>query len=846
VIRVLGAKTVRLALDADALTNSNVAKALFACNERLIAEGFVIELERWELAIGKGIDEVLAVGKKPDVLVGDDASQAIKGIVQAAGVETPVIPASELEARIQSALDQRGAAGIFSDQQLLEALAETSLTDPAQSAIHREILRRADVKLRDLDRALKPLQKKLRAENPAAAIVETENYFVSDDGYICRQKMTFDGLVSVPLANFNAQIVEQVTHDDGAEQRIVLAIQGNLAGGRTFPRVEVPAEEFAGMTWPIAYWGTQAVVSAGASARDHLRAAVQTLSGEVPRRKVHGHTGWRNIDGLWCYLHASGAIGAKGFVHDVMVALPEALTGYQLPEPRAAPALVNAVRASLGLLELAPMRIAIPPLAAVYRAVLGDVDHALHLAGPTGVFKTELAALAQQHFGPSMDARHIPGSWTSTGNALEATAFAAKDAILVVDDFAPIGSSADVQRLHREADRLLRAQGNHSGRQRMRPDGGLRPTKPPRGLIVSTGEDVPRGQSLRARLLINEIAAGDIDRQRLTECQADARQGLYAEALAGFIRWLAPRYESIRNGLRAEIGQLRESATGAGQHARTPGIVADLAVGLKYLLAFAVEAGAISQEESKILWDQGWDALREVATEQGSHQIAAEPTAHFLRLLAGALASGRVHVAGPNGECPDVAPEAWGWRVEPSKGDADHSARYPQGLRIGWLDGEDDLFLEPEASFAGAQRLAAEQGDNLGITPVTMWKRLREKNLLMTVDGPRNTNTIRRSLEGQRRKVLHLHRFSITGEKLTNLTTESSEDENAGESGHFPGQVAGQFSNGDAQDLTKKTDQIIEPNDALVSLVRSYTPGNGPTNSISDSPTCNQFIEGDL
>src|SRR6185503_10786184 len=104
----------------------------------------------------------------------------------------------------------------------------------------------------------------------------------------------------------------------------------------------------------------------------------------------------------------------------------------------------------------------------------GSCDFGLQVTGPTGVFKSELAALAQQHFGAGLDARHFPGSWSSTGNALEATAFALKDAIMVVDDFAPCGSTSDVQRLHREADRLLRAQGNHSGRQRMRADSSLR------------------------------------------------------------------------------------------------------------------------------------------------------------------------------------------------------------------------------------------------------------------------------------------------------------------------------------------------------------------------------------
>jgi integrase len=112
-----------------------------------------------------------------------------------------------------------------------------------------------------------------------------------------------------------------------------------------------------------------------------------------------------------------------------------------------------------------------------------------------------------------MDARHLPANWASTGNALEGLALAAKDALLVVDDFWPSGSSADVQRLHREADRLFRGQGNRAGRQGMRADATLRPPKPPRGLLLSTGEDTPRGQSLRARLLVQEISPGDFGPQ---------------------------------------------------------------------------------------------------------------------------------------------------------------------------------------------------------------------------------------------------------------------------------------------------------------------------------------------
>ncbi|HZA24736.1 MAG TPA: hypothetical protein VFA32_19420, partial [Dehalococcoidia bacterium] len=173
--------------------------------------------------------------------------------------------------------------------------------------------------------------------------------------------------------------------------------------------------------------------------------------------------------------------------------------------------------------------------------------------GHTGAGKTELAALALQHFGAGLDARHLPGSWLSTDNALETLAFVAKDALLVVDDFCPTGSQYDLQTMHRKADRLFRGQGNTARRGRLQADGTLRPTRPPRGMLLSTGEDVPRGQSLQARLMVVEVpqnGIGAVGWQKLTDCQGKAAAGCYAQAMAGFIRWMAPQYREVRQRLR--------------------------------------------------------------------------------------------------------------------------------------------------------------------------------------------------------------------------------------------------------------------------------------------------------
>jgi hypothetical protein len=598
------------------------------------------------------------------------------------------------------------------------------------------------------------------------------------DGYLVLVRPTNDGEVTIPLARFTARIVEQTVIDDGVERRTVLAIEGRLADGTPLPRAEVPARDYSWVRWPVEMWGTRAVVLAGASTADHLRTAIQILSGDVPTRTVYAHLGWRELGGQWVYLHAAGAIGAAGPVEGIEVQVPDSLAGYVLPDPPAGEALVQAIRASLRILEVAPDRLAVPLLGAVHRGVLAPADYSLHVAGLTQIGKTELAALTQQHHGAGLDSRHLPGSWTSTGNSLESLAFAAKDSLLTVDDFAPSGSTYDVQRYHREADRFLRAQGNRAGRGRCRVDGTVRPSRPPRGTVLSTGEDVPRGQSLRARLLTLNMSPGELDWSLLTACQRDAAAGLYAEALAGYLRWLAPRYQAVRDGLRAEMAALRERVQVAGMNARTPGIIADLAIGWRWWLDFAVEVGAVTPAEREVLDARVWAALLVAGAEQAAHAEASDPVMRWLALLAGTLASGRAHVAGPDGDEPADA-GSWGWRREEyGSRDGLRERWVSQGRRIGWVDGVEaqDLYLEPEATYATVQQLAHEQGESLPVSEHTLRRRLHERGLLTTT-GNRSGRvqlTARRVLEGVRREVLHIRADSVYTSHTTTPCTPSA------------------------------------------------------------------------
>src|SRR5262249_30763374 len=153
------------------------------------------------------------------------------------------------------------------------------------------------------------------------------------------------------------------------------------------------------------------------------------------------------------------------------------LSRYALPRTAEDPR--QAMELSLQLFDVAPASVTVPLWAAVYRAPLASLfplDFSLWLGGFTGALQSTPAALALAHFG-DFDRKHLPGAWSSTANQLERRAFILKDSLFVIDDYAPSG--LDTREIETKAARLLRSQGNLSGRARLRSDLTERPAWPP-------------------------------------------------------------------------------------------------------------------------------------------------------------------------------------------------------------------------------------------------------------------------------------------------------------------------------------------------------------------------------
>jgi hypothetical protein len=655
----------------------------------------------------------------------------------------------------------------------------------------------------------------------------------------------------VILSNFTAEIMADVITDDGAERTRSYAINAAIAGRHL--SFDVSAKDLSRCEWIDEHVGARARITTGRDMKSHFINAIKYCS--QPEEQFHyAHTGWRLIDDEMVYLHASGAVRqvrqvrqvkkkylpnfsvfdeaacrddlevvknvisqvsqVRQVVSSVRVSLTGPLVNYVLPTDREK--MQEAIQASLRIMDLTKDTITCPLYASVWRAPLPDVNFGLHLAGQTGWGKTELVALLQQHFGASMIPKNLPGSWESTENSLEMLLFQAKDTIVVIDDFKPKGGKNEQDRLHSKADRVFRSIGNGSGRGRLTSNLEQRVERRPRCLPISTGEDVPRGESLKARcvvLLMDERITKGEAANNLLVAQRDARNGLYAQAMAGYLEWLAPQMSEIQAGWLEMLAADR-ARLDIGGHGRLGTNTANLLLGMKFFLQYAFEYGAISPQQAQEYYARCEEALRRVAEDATNESKQEKPSEQWRKLIAEALASKKSHLVTAKGENPGAE---YGWvksvRTVEIEGIEHEEITYRGGgTQIGWIDGE-DIYLSPAAAYSAAKAMGSATGDDITTREATLRKFLVQDNLLAStgLKTTRKTITIRRSLENIQRDVLHLRvgafytQDSLLSElpNLPNLPNDPSEPTPQADS--QPSQVEDGNENKSSDDLTNLT-----------------------------------------
>ncbi len=655
------------------------------------------------------------------------------------------------------------------------------------------------------------------------------------------------------LTNFVAAIMLQRIYDGGsdADVRREYVIDATIDGRGV--RFEIPAHEFVGMAWPDRFLGSRAVVFPGFHLRDHAATAIKLLSGRVPTEHRRTHPGWARIEGRAAFLHAGGAIGPghtgatprnpdggerpdpKGLGDNgigssgpsgpcladappgvtYLTTLPKDLRGFELPAPTSGDELGEAISAALGLVGTAPDHVTFALLAATFRAPLGDGNVYVNLVGATDSGKSVYASLFQRFFGASMDEKHPPAHWKSTGNYLETLLYHAKDVLVVIDDFVTEGNLADVQRQQAKADQVLRGLFNNSGRGRANGDGSIRDCLPPRAVVVSTGEVPFRGASIVNRGLNLDFVRAALDWDGITAAQHHAARGDFARVMSSYLAFLAPRHDDFQREKARFQATFEERARGElPGRGRAAGVVASLYMGFEVFTAFACHVGAIAPGEMRLLNTFCWNALLDGVRLQPAEQ--GDPVEAFFSFLQTAFVSGRAHVADPEGGCPNLhlghsatGPEAFGWHRWSSEDqvkrfDDEHggsttrtvavtSGHRPRGERIGWSNGS-ILYLHPTAALRAAKAVARGIDATVDLTPWTLGKLLFDRGLLVRSERRRNRYTARENLGGTRANVLILrssHVFPPPSASPSECRLYECEDDELAEvRGSFDGLIA--------------------------------------------------------
>lgn len=548
----------------------------------------------------------------------------------------------------------------------------------------------------------------------------------------------------IQVSNFTARIIRETRIVDGASSETTLTLVGHIANKDpdaeplALPEIDVPANQFPGMSWVMQAWGVRAIIFPGSALKEDLRTAIQIKS-RPSVRTIFRSIGWTEINGKKAYLHAGGAITEEGNDPTVTIRLPAELGNYDVEnasDPKAA------FIASLELTDLAPKHVAWPMWAATYAPLFGAVDFATHLTGRSGTFKSELISLFQSHYGPKMDARHLPGSWSSTANALECQAYFAANAPFVVDDFVPVGTSWQVRAYQTSADKIIRSQGNQSGRARLSDTASLQTAYYPRGIIMSTGEDTPEGHSVRARMLIMELSPGDIKPDMLSLCQKN--RGKFSAAIKAVIinlckkpHDLTPEAERIRNE-NIEIG-----------HTRTPPMLGRLIAAAEYVIKFAEHKKWIDAKMSNNLRNEMHESILIAGRSQRTYLETADPVEIFMSALRQVMGANQAHLRTVNGGIPRK-PTILGWTEENVHNEVPNFKSH--GPCIGWIDwNTNDMFVDVNTGYNVVRKIA---GQELAMTKQTLFKRMKDAGVLTRTDEGRQRNSVRITAEGHPRQVL--------------------------------------------------------------------------------------------
>jgi hypothetical protein len=179
-----------------------------------------------------------------------------------------------------------------------------------------------------------------------------------------------------------------------------------------------------------------------------------------------------------------------------------------------------------------------------------------------------------------------------------------------------------------------------------------RKQRPPRGLVIATAENPLVGQSIVGRMIYVPVEKGEVIRtdgageSDLDAAQQEAMDGLYAQAMAGYVTWLAERWEMLREELPGRVQAASRTARQlfpSGQ-ARLTDYYGLLIEAIRLALIYADVHGALPGGVEASLEAYRF-ALIELLRSQSERVAGESPVVKFWSAIADLLAQEKVYLA---------------------------------------------------------------------------------------------------------------------------------------------------------------------------------------------------------
>jgi DNA polymerase-1 len=238
-----------------------------------------------------------------------------------------------------------------------------------------------------------------------------------------------------------------------------------------------------------------------------------------------------------------------------------------------------------------------------------------------------------------------------------------------------------------------------------------------------------------------------VDLARLTKAQADSNA--YPLALAGYLKWLAPQIETLKETVPPLLRKLASSLP--AQHGRVQENAAKLLIGMNLFLTYAEEIGAVTGEERTALFQEATRAFSEKAYVTGQKQAEKKPTNLFKDVLLNLIHQKEGYLACATTSEPPSQPELYGYM---SIVTADGEIFRPRegSSQFGWVDeSEGIVYLIPEEVYQQTFDFTRRSGGMFPVQKHGFGSYLKQEKLLARWND--NRNDYKKRLGGRNRNV---------------------------------------------------------------------------------------------